>query len=157
MMLGNHGRIPTREGAMSEYRVEIDKPVLLGGNGEQTIFFLNREQAQQVSDSLASQGVGVSLGRPDNRPSPSWPIAVQCPWYGGMRVELQWFAGEQVYITRCLDCERRRAKEEERVKGANESICTMCMHRGKDACVGSLKSRITINGRVTQCSGFKGR
>ena len=100
---------------MSEYRVDIDKPVSVGTDEGHWFFRLSREQAQQLSDSLASQGVGVSLGVPDNRPpmdrpAPGRPIAVQCPRCGGRRVKLEWFAGDQVYITQCLDCEERKGE-----------------------------------------------
>ena len=160
---------------MSEYRV-----IIKGSWGSSLLpgtlpITLNREQAQQLADSLASQGVGVSLGIPDNRPlwdaraamdrpSPGRPIAVQCPRCGGMRVRLEWSTyDQQVYITQCLDCEERRAREVEAVK-ESWCLCVTCKHQQSDQqsdqgrCVGRLVS-ITENnkGWITECTAYEGR
>lgn len=44
-------------------------------------------------------------------PTPEHTALVQCPRCGGKRVELRWFAGDQVRIVGCRDCIEKRERE----------------------------------------------
>ncbi len=68
--------------------------------------YVSRGQAQAVVDGLICQGIEpLPRKKSVERPSEGKPAAVACPRCGGLRVELRWFTGGQVYIISCGDCE----------------------------------------------------
>lgn len=99
---------------------------------------VNHDQAKRMVDSLIEQGIKASRREEEAwAPSPKLPRAVACPVCDGKRVQLQWFAGDQVRVIWCADCNEKalrtgakRGATGER-KGADEDkepSCSECIH-----------------------------
>ncbi len=115
---------------MSEYKVVIKGKnnidwLQRSGDAWKLELGLTREQAQSVVDSLVGQGIAPDIfgpnaqeicllptGRILRAPTEKKPAAVTCPRCGGLRVELRWFAGDQVRIVGCSDCGEKKAREQ---------------------------------------------